>query len=104
MLAMRKCMFGLRLLRRLRHVMDDLVYFFRRQRRRLLAANEARDLWRRLDQVPSLLADFAMFVGFNLDQNIAWKDHARGFDALRAAHLDDRLGWHEHLRDLIPHV
>ena len=45
----------------------------------------------------------APLVALDLHQHVSGIEHARDLDALVAAHLDDRLGRHQHLRYLVLH-
>ena len=58
-------------------------------------AEEARDLRRVLDQVPGVVGHF------HLHQHVAGEELALGVDLLAAADLDDLLGRHQHVVELV---
>src|SRR5918993_5073236 len=65
-LALRVGELRLGLLGGLRHVVDDLIDLLRRQRRRVLPADEARHLRRRFNQVEDVVGDVPAVVALDL--------------------------------------
>ena len=49
-------------------LISDLIHFFRRQRRRMLAANEACDFRGRTNRVKNIVGNMTLLVAINLDQ------------------------------------
>ena len=88
--------FELRLLAAVGNFVDDVLHFFFRERRRLLAgADESSDARRGLHHVP----DVIVHVHFN--QHVAGIEHALGGVLLAAADFGHRFGRDQHFADLL---
>src|SRR6185503_18833116 len=82
-------------------LIHDLIDFLRRQRRRIVSADETRNLRRRLNHVKYVVRDVAALVAVNLHQYVTGIKQAGTLNSLVATHLDDSFGGHQNLRNLI---
>src|SRR5882672_4387846 len=92
---------GLGFLHALLHLLKDVLHFLVADGRRLpavRAANEARDLGRVLHQVPGVVGHV------HLNQHVAREEFPLGNVLLSAFHLDDFLGRHQYLSELLLHA
>src|SRR5215471_604934 len=92
---------GLGLLHALLHLLQDVLHFLVADRRRLPAvrpADKTRDLGRVLHQVPGVVGHV------HFDEHVAGEELPLGDVLLAALHLDDLLGRHQDLAELLLHA